>query len=156
MKTIDEDAWIIQKADEEANAFVSVGVPSAFVDRPPALTPEAFATRVSFAKFVEFTRRRLRLTREQFSTRSKVPLEELVCIEEDDGFQTSPRTIYLLAEFLKISHMKLLALAGLAEAKDPGFNDAAVRFAAKSEPIRTLSREEQQALDEFVKFLSDK
>jgi hypothetical protein len=58
------------------------------------------------------------------------------------------------AQFLKVSHVKLLTLAGLAEARDSGFNDAAVRFAAKSEPIRKLTREEQEAFDEFARFLS--
>jgi hypothetical protein len=81
-------------------------------------------------------------------------LKELVCIEDDDTFVPSLRTVHLLAQFLKVSHVKMLTLAGLATAKDAQFSDAAVRFAAKSEPIRQLSREEQEAFDEFVRFLS--
>jgi hypothetical protein len=64
--------------------------------------------------------------------------------------------VHYLAQFLKVSHPKLLTLAGLARAKDAGFNDAAVKFAAKSEPIRKLTREEQDAFNEFVKVLSDR
>lgn len=155
MKTINEDAWIMQAAEEEANAFVSAGRLTGFTHAPDAISTEAYATRVSFAKFMELARLQLRLTKEQFSTKTNVPLSEIVCIEEDDAYQPSLRTIHMLAKFLKVSHMKLLALAGLAQAKDAGFNAAAVRFAAKSEPIRSLTKEEQEAFDEFVKFLSE-
>ena len=60
----------------------------------------------------------------------------------------------MLAQFLKVSHEKLLTLAGLAQAKDAQFNAAAVRFAAMSEPIRELTPEEQEAFEEFARFLS--
>lgn len=156
MKTTNEDAWIMQKAEEEGNASVSAGRMSGFAPTSDTLNTAAFATRVSFAKFMELARLRLRLTKEQFSTKTNVPLCDIVCIEEDDDYQPSLRTIHLLAQFLKVSHMKLLALAGLAQTKDEGFNEAAVRFAAKSEPIRTLTKEEQEAFDEFVKFLSER
>jgi HTH-type transcriptional regulator, competence development regulator len=117
---------------------------------------DALAARVSFERFVELARLKLRLSKEQFATKARIPLEELVCIEEDDGFTPTLRTVHYLAQFLKVSHPKLLSLACLASMKDVGFNSAAVKFAAKSEPIRQLTREEQEAFDEFVKVLSDR
>jgi transcriptional regulator with XRE-family HTH domain len=156
MKLIEEDTWIMQMAEEEGNSFISAGRLPGSLQTPLTLTTETLATRISFAKFVEIARLRLNLSKEQFSVKTNVPLTDILCIEEDEGYQPSLRTIHLLAQFLKISHMKLLALAGLAQAKDAGFNEAALRFAAKSEPIRKLSREEQEAFDEFVKFLSER
>jgi DNA-binding XRE family transcriptional regulator len=103
---------------------------------------------------VQLGRLKLRLTKEQFATKTQIPLKELVCIEDDDQYTPTLRTVHMLAQFLKVSHVKLLTLAGLAQAKDAQFNDAAVRFAAMSEPIRQLTREEQEAFDEFAKFLS--
>jgi transcriptional regulator with XRE-family HTH domain len=155
MRARDEDAWIRQKAAEEDGALISAGcmmMPAA--EAPTLATSDALAARLSFAKFIQLARLKLRLSKEQFAGKTRVPLKELVCIEDDDTFVPSLRTVHLLAQFLKVSHVKMLTLAGLATAKDAQFSDAAVRFAAKSEPIRQLSREEQEAFDEFVRFLS--
>ena len=155
MRTPEEDAWITQKAAEEDGALVLAGsIRMPAVETMPAVTSEVLAARLSFARFVQFGRLRLGLSMEQFAGKTQIPLNELVCIEDDDKFTPSLRTIHMLAQFLKVSHVKLLTLAGLAEARDSGFNDAAVRFAAKSEPIRKLTREEQEAFDEFARFLS--
>src|SRR5262249_23198473 len=152
--TPEEDAWIIQKATEEDGALVLAGCIKMNVAEPTPVTSQVLAARLSFSKFVQFARLKLHLSKEQFADKTQIPLNELVCIEDDDKFTPSLRTIHMLAQFLKVSHVKLLTLAGLAEAKDAQFNDAAVRFAAKSEPIRKLTREEQEAFDEFAKFLS--
>ncbi len=155
MRAHDEDAWIRQKAAEEDGALISAGcIMMPAVEATSAVTSDALAARLSFAKFVQLARLRLRLSKEQFAGKTQIPLKELVCIEDDDKFTPSLRTIHQLAQFLKVSHVKLLTLAGLAQAKDAQFNDAAVRFAAKSESIRQLTREEQEAFDEFARFLS--
>jgi transcriptional regulator with XRE-family HTH domain len=157
MRTIEEDAWIIQMAKEEDGAFIAAGhIGVQPIESASLVGTDALAARVSFARFVELARLKLRLSKEQFATKARIPLEELVCIEEDDVFTPTLRTVHYLAQFLKVSHPKLLSLAGLASMKDVGFNSAAVKFAAKSEPIRQLTREEQEAFDEFVKVLSDR
>jgi transcriptional regulator with XRE-family HTH domain len=154
MRTPEEDAWITQKAAEEDGALVLAGCISMPVVEAMPVTSQVLAARLSFSKFVQFARLRLKLSKEQFASKIQIPLNELVCIEDDDQFTPTLRTVHMLAQFLKVSHVKLLTLAGLAEAKDAQFNDAAVRFAAKSEPIRKLTREEQEAFDEFARFLS--
>jgi HTH-type transcriptional regulator, competence development regulator len=157
MRRIEEDTWITQKAAEEDGAFIAaghIGIPQ--IESTAVLTTDALAARVSFARFVELARLKLRLSKEQFAVKARIPLEELVCIEADDVFTPTLRTVHYLAQFLKVSHPKLLSLAGLAHTKDAGFNSAAVKFAAKSEPIRQLTKEEQEAFDEFVKVLSDR
>ncbi len=157
MKTLDEDAWIKQKAMEEDGASVLAGclkmVPP---DVLSLATSDALAARLSFCKFVQLARLRLALTKEQFASKAKIPLKDLLCVEDDDQYIPTPRTVHMLAQFLKVSHEKLLTLAGLAQVKDAQFNDAAVRFAAMSEPIRKLTPEEQHAFDEFAKFLSSR
>ncbi|HKV81440.1 MAG TPA: helix-turn-helix transcriptional regulator [Candidatus Sulfotelmatobacter sp.] len=156
MRTPDEDAWIRQKAAEEDGAFISAGCMPFPAEPLPLVTSDALAARLSFSRFVQFARLKLRLNKEQFAGKTQIPLKELVCIEDNDQYTPSLRTVHMLAQFLKVSHVKLLTLAGLAQAKDAVFNDAAVRFAAKSEPIRQLTREEQEAFDEFAKFLSSR
>lgn len=154
MRTIDEDAWITEKAAEEDGAFVAAGCIMMPTELTPAVSSDALAARLSLSRFVQLARLKLRLTKQQFADRAQVPLEEVVCIEDDDQYTPTLRTVHMLAQFLKVSHVKLLTLAGLAQAKDAQFNAAAVRFAAMSEPIRQLTREEQEAFDEFAKFLS--
>ena len=154
MRTPEEDAWITQKAAEEDGALVLAGHIKLSATEATPVTSDVLAARLSFSRFVQIARLRLHLSKEQFAGKIRIPLNELVCIEDDDKFVPSPRTVHMLAQFLKVSHVKLLTLAGLAEAKDAQFNDAAVRFAAKSEPVRKLTREEQEAFDEFARFLS--
>ena len=157
MNRIEEDAWITQKAAEEDGAFIAAGhIGFSAMANAAATSTDTLAARVSFSRFVELARLKLRLSKEQFAVKARIPLQELVCIEEDDVFTPTPRTVHYLAQFLKVSHPKLLSLAGLAQTKDAGFNNAALKFAAKSEPIRQLSKEEQEAFDEFVKVLSDR
>jgi len=154
MRMPDEDAWIRQKAAEEDGALISAGCMMIPTEPLPAVTSDALAARLSLSRFVQLARLKLRLNKEQFASKTQIPLKELVCIEDDDQYTPTLRTVHMLAQFLKVSHVKLLTLAGLAQARDAQFNDAAVRFAAKSEPIRQLTREEQEAFDEFARFLS--
>jgi hypothetical protein len=51
---------------------------------------------------------------------------------------------------------KLFVVSGLKFSTDQRFNNQAVRFAARSEAVDKLNKEEQQALQEFVKYLSEK
>jgi hypothetical protein len=154
MRMPDEDAWIRRKAAEEDGALISAGCMMIPTEPLPAVTSDALAARLSLSRFVQLARLQLRLNKEQFASKTQIPLKELVCIEDDDQYTPTLRTVHMLAQFLKVSHVKLLTLAGLAQARDAQFNDAAVRFAAKSEPIRQLTREEQEAFDEFARFLS--
>jgi HTH-type transcriptional regulator, competence development regulator len=154
MRMPDEDAWIRQKAAEEDGALICAGCMMIPTEPLPAVTSDALAARLSLSRFVQLARLKLRLNKEQFASKTQIPLKELVCIEDDDQYTPTLRTVHMLAQFLKVSHVKLLTLAGLAQARDAQFNDAAVRFAAKSEPIRQLTREEQEAFDEFARFLS--
>jgi uncharacterized ParB-like nuclease family protein len=48
----------------------------------------------------------------------------------------------------------LMELAGLVVPKSIALNESAVRFAARSEPMDVLTKEEEEALNWFVKELS--
>jgi|SRR5665213_1415895 len=154
MRTTEEDIWIKQKAEEEDGAFIAAGCIG--IAPIETVTTDTLAARLSLSRFIELARLSLKLSKEQFAAKARIPLDELICIEEDDVYTPTLRTVHYLAQFLKVSHPKLLTMAGLAQSKDSGFNDAAIKFAAKSEPIRQLTREEQDAFNEFVKVLSDR
>jgi len=48
-----------------------------------------------------------------------------------------------------------MQLSGNAVARDAGMHEQALRFAARSEgSVQSLSKEEQKALEEFVRYLA--
>ena len=91
---------------------------------------------------------------EGLAEKAKVDLAEVVSIEQNDDHTPATRTIFQLAEALGLPSAKLLEIAGLVEAKEPGvLRNAALRFAAQSEPMGMLNDTERHAFEEFVKVL---
>lgn len=103
-------------------------------------------------QLIEYTRRQLGLSLEELSRRASVDLGELLAIERDDATPT-PRALDQLSHYLHLPLGKLQELAGLAEPRDDRLNEAALRFAARSEPTAQLSAAEREAYEEFIKVL---
>lgn len=112
--------------------------------------------RQAFARLVQLKRRERALSVEEFAQRSDVDLGEVVGIETDDRYVPSGLSVHRIASFLKLPERPLMALAGLLSVKDAQFQDASLRFAARSAPIDELSNEERDALDAYVKFLCER
>jgi HTH-type transcriptional regulator, competence development regulator len=112
--------------------------------------------KLAFARFLQLARRDRKLSLEQFAKKVDVDLVELLNIETDEQYTPAIRTVHQIAEFLKIPEKKLMALAGLLRVKDAQFQNAALKFAARSEPVEKLSQEEHSALEEYVKFLCER
>jgi len=110
--------------------------------------------RQSLGKFIELSRRRMRLSVEQLAEKVDVDLAELLAIEKAEDIVPEPRTLYQLAQFLRMRVEPLLELSGLVVAKSVSLTESAVRFAARSEPMDTLTKEEEEALNWFVKELT--
>jgi transcriptional regulator with XRE-family HTH domain len=96
------------------------------------------------------------LTMEQLADKANIDLGELVTIEAGQCSDPQPRTVHALAQALSLPSDKLFVVSGLKFSTDQRFNNQAVRFAARSEAVDKLNKEEQQALQEFVKYLSEK
>ena len=112
--------------------------------------------KVAFSRFLLLARRERKLSLEQFAEATDVDLAELLKIETDEHYVPSPRTVHQVAGFLKVPARKLMALAGLLQVKDVQFQNESLRFAARSEPVETLSPEEHSVLEEYVKFLCER
>ena len=153
-----------QAKTESEGTFTSVGGLSCRMDEmaalvlknPPLLIEPLVADprRQSLGKFVELSRRRLRLSVEQLASRANVDLAGLLAIEKAEEVTPEPRTIYQLAAVLQVGVEPLLELAGLVLPKTTRLTESAVRFAARSEPMQVLSEEEEAALNWFVKELT--
>jgi transcriptional regulator with XRE-family HTH domain len=105
-----------------------------------------------FGQFLEYARRKAGLSLEDLAKRARVPLGELLAIERDNADPT-PRTLYQLSQALGLPFVKLQELAGLAEARDERLSEAALRFAARSEPTAQLSASEREAYEELIKVI---
>lgn len=110
----------------------------------------------ALGKLITFTRRKLGLTAAKFAERADIELADLVRLEHAQRFVLDPRTVAQLAVALSVPVSRLMALAGLTKTVDTELQRAAVRFAANAEPLQGLSKEEQAALRDFVKELSER
>ena len=118
---------------------------------PPTSVDEL---RVAFGRFVNLMRRRQSLSVEELAEKADLDVSELLIIEDDIRYVPEPRTVYKLAQTFRVPQQRLMQVAGLAAARDVGLKQEAVRFAARSESVHRLSKEESAALDAFVVILS--
>ena len=150
---LDRD-WLLTKANEEANGFISVGGLACRVVAGEAKGSEDIpesARRVAFARIIELSRRKLRLSVEQLAKQADVDISQIVEIEEGASNSPEPRTVFKLSQTLKVPQDQLMVLSGLARPRDRRLTDATVLFAARSEPVNVLTTEEEEALREYVK-----
>ena len=77
----------------------------------------------------------MRWSVETLAERANVEVEDLLAVEKGEG-TPEPRTLFNLAEAIKLPSQKLMYLAGLVNARDPRLEKAAVRFAARSRRSR--------------------
>ncbi|MFC1759424.1 helix-turn-helix domain-containing protein [Planctomycetota bacterium] len=144
--------WLSRMADiEDSCESVAVG---GMVEELGMLHPVTTETPRVLGRLIEYARRAKGMSVEKLADVSKVDLAEIVSIERDEDTSPATRTIYLVAEALNLPAEKLLELSGLMEPTDKEqLSQAAIRFAAQSEPMGKLSRGEREAYEAFVKVL---
>lgn len=155
MKMNDDINWLLAAANEEDNCIISVGGLACRLRaemNQQQETPET-TRRVAFARFIELSRRKLRLTVEQLADKADIDVSQLIEIEEGECVTAEPRTVFKLAQVFNFPQHRLMELSGLAKTRDRHLTEATVRFAARSEPVNILSSEEEEALQEYVKVL---
>lgn len=111
---------------------------------------------VAFGLLVKLSRRAKRLSVEELAEKLSVDADELQCIEHKPEFRARPRTISKVANFFELPVAEVMKLAGAAVSNDVSFNSNALKFAAHSDDMAALTREEQEALKSFVRYLRDK
>lgn len=148
--------WLRRQVQAEDGTFVSVGGLVMAIEHLTADHARVRPLRQAFARLVQLKRRERALSLEEFAQRSDVDLGEVVGIETDDRYVPSGLSVHRIAAFLKLPERPLMALAGLLSVKDAQFQDASLRFAARSASIDELSNEERDALDAYVKFLCER
>ena len=157
--------WLTKRAEQEEKAEVSAGVFSIDMLKPrhqPAQQVRSINTstdddpRPAFGKLINLWRRKRGLRMDQLAEKANIDLAELIEIERNIHYTPEPRTVYQIAKTLGLSNERMLQLSGNVIARDHTLGHEAVRFAARSESVEKLTKDEQRALEEFVKFLSEK
>ena len=103
---------------------------------------------------LQMLRRRERLSIDELAQNARVDASELRHIESDPAFDPNPRTIVQLAQYFKLPERSLVVLSGAVRVDD-NVREEAVRFAASSDHISGLTREQRKHLNQFVKFLRE-
>ena len=119
----------------------------------PAADPEAETIRCAFRKLLANLRREKGLTVHELAANLELPTSEVLALETSATHRPKPLVLHRLSQFYDIPQRHLAELAG-AIVQVPGVvREQASRFAAQSDSLAKLSREEQRTLDEFVDFL---
>jgi transcriptional regulator with XRE-family HTH domain len=103
---------------------------------------------------IQMLRRRDHVSIDELATQARVDINELRRIELNAAFEPNPRTICQLEQYFKLPARSFVILSGAVRV-DSDVRAEAVRFAASSENIAGLSREERKLLNRFVKFLRE-
>ncbi len=77
-------------------------------------------------------------------------------LRRDPHHRPRPRVVHQLATVFGVPERSLMKLSGATITKDHDFEEEAMRFAAKSDDMSKLSREEQRALNDYVKYLVER
>ncbi|MBX9600049.1 MAG: helix-turn-helix domain-containing protein [Bryobacteraceae bacterium] len=145
--------WYEKHAALDQPAEIAAGGFS--LDQLPPSQVDVNEADLAFGRLINLSRRNRGWSIEELSTRARVEVNDLVRIEKDPHFVPGPRTVYQLANLLGFRNDRLLQLSGNTKLRDRRLGENAVKFAARSEPLQALDPAEQNALEEFVKYLSE-
>jgi transcriptional regulator with XRE-family HTH domain len=154
IKFNNETKWLERMAKTEDYAAVTAG--GVFARSPAQGQARATGSEPKvLGMLVGLARRQNGLSVPELAKKADIDLAEALAIEMNTMSEPQPRTVYGLANALNLPAAGLMELAGLVQRRGDKLASAAVRFAAKAEPTAKLSRDERDALEEFVKVLAE-
>ena len=163
MKILVSNDWLRRKvgADPEVDieAGPSISTLEAIGMFLPAELNSADKSKVvrlveAFGVLVRQLRRQKQWSIEELAQRARVDPEELRCIERDPHYRPRPRVVHQLSKVFGMPERALMKLSGATVTHNQNFQEEAMRFAAKSDNMLSkLSRDEQQVLNDYVKYL---
>ncbi len=103
---------------------------------------------------IRLLRRHSQLSTDELAERARIDASELRSIESDPSFDPNPRTIVQLEQYFKLRTRSLVILSGAVRVEHD-VQEEAIRFAASSEDMSHLTREEKKLLNGFVKYLRE-
>src|ERR1041385_8316038 len=148
--------WCLAMARREGDLEVGAGPRAPYAESDDVVASSRTEARIAFGRFVHLIRRKRGMSIEQLANEASVDLAELVQIEDDLHHAPEPRSVYQLARVFNIPQQRLMRLAGLAVPNSERFRAEAIKFAPRSESKEALSAEEREALEQFIRVLSER
>ncbi len=108
-----------------------------------------------FGRLMQMLRRRENLKIEELSKKADISVNEIHLIEESPGYLPKPRTLFQLERFFKLPTDSLARFSGVIIKKDREHEAERFRFAACSNGMGKLTKDEKDLLAQFVKHLSE-
>ena len=112
--------------------------------------------RIALGTFVRQLRLKEGLSIAQLCERAQISEDELRQVEHNPNYTARPRLIFQLSEHFKVPLAKLSQMSGNTHAVSRVLYNEAVKYAARSDDVSTLTKDERQALDAFVALLNER
>ena len=155
MKLTQSKKWYEDRIAREGDAEIGAGTPPGVRAKSSAKPAAALLdARIAFGTFVTLWRRNRGWDAARLAEMAGLGPETILEIEHDPHFEPEPAAVRKLAAVFGLPARPLLELAGLNEPRTPRLREAAVQFAARSEPVTALNEREREALDSFVAAIS--
>ena len=115
--------------------------------------PETSDLRRAFRQALRYLRRARGLTVAELARSTGLDPGELEAAEQTPGYKPTPLTLHKLSSFYELPEPRLAILAGAFRDVPEALATSASSFAAQSESLAQLTKEERAALDEFIRVL---
>jgi transcriptional regulator with XRE-family HTH domain len=122
------------------------------------MVPESYdndTMNYAFRELLRGLRKKSGLKIDEFARSSGIEQEEVLKMERNGCYRPTPLALHKLSKFYGIPQRRLAVLAGTVRDVPPDLKQEVSRFAAQSEYFCRFTPEEQETLDEFVKFLRE-
>lgn len=109
--------------------------------------------RVALGVLVRQLRLRERLSVAELARKAQISEDELRSVEHDPHYTAKPYLLYRLSEYFDVPLNKLSQMAGATHSVSRSLYNDAVRYAARSDDLESLTAEELRDLNAFVALL---
>ena len=144
--------WYRRKIFSMADNDYLIGPPLDAVEAAVEINSTA---SLAFGSLLRLERRNRQMTVSSLARNLDVDEDEIRNIEHDPHYKARPRTILGIAKHFGLPAKEVMKLAGAAVSNDERFTEKAMLFAAHSDDMGELSKEEKQLLKSFIQFLKD-
>jgi len=164
MKLLFSTEWLEQKIKSDADIETDAGRAlerSIVADdlargKSSIVAPRAAVQlRIALGTLVRQLRTRDGLTLPEVAVRADVLEDELRQVENNPSYTARPRLLHNLSKFFGVSLNNLSQMSGATIAVDRRLYNTAVQFAAHSDNVSSLSREQLEVLEAFVGMLNE-
>lgn len=112
--------------------------------------------RLALGVLVRQLRLRDQLSVAELARKAQISEDELRSIEHDPHYTAKPYLLFQLSEFFDVPLTKLSQMAGATHAVNRSLYNDAVKYAARSDDLDSLTDEERRDLDAFVALLQSR